>query len=140
MAALTDAVVAEVLQRRESPNKGGFYTSNEDFWGFVNAKGGRVAKDVMEDTPLIFTAVTNFKIQSIGEYKGAIRQIDAVVFDLGAAATVIADRVKKEVAEAQNPGGPTPTPTPQPAGGAVAPAGNQTATKGPPRIVYWNEK
>lgn len=147
--SITDEVVKAVVERRDDPNQGGPFTSAQEFWNFINSKGGRVDNDVMQDTPLIFDAVTNFRIRSIGEYHGAIREIDAIVFDLPTAATVVADKVKKET----NSGGANPNPNPNSntnpnpnpgaaSSGTATPAANnnQTASKGPPRIVYWSEK
>ena len=53
-------------------------------------------------TPLIFTKPTNFKIRSVGEYAGASRQIEAVVYDVGAAVSAIADSYKKEKKDAKS--------------------------------------
>ena len=136
---ITDEVIAEVIKRRDNPKEGGFFTSDKDFWNFVNSKGARVPQDVQDQTPISTDSVSNFRIRSIGEFHGAIREIDAIVFDVGGAATAIANKVKKESAGA-NPN-PNPTPTPAPgtvAGNAATP--NQTPSKGPPRIVYWFEK
>jgi general secretion pathway protein K len=146
--SMTDQVINEVMQRRDNPQNGGFFTSADDFWGFVNSKGARVPNDVQMEVPLIFDAVTNFRIQSVGEYHGAVRQIEAVVFDVTEAANVVAEKVKKENPNPNDPsqgGNPATPPGPggrpgQPGRPPNQPAANQTPSKGPPRIVYWFEK
>lgn len=143
-SSITDEIVTEVIKRRDDMQAGGFFSNANEFWEFINSKGGRVSAEVQKDTPLIFDAVTNFSIRSVGEYNGAIREINAVVFDISSAAAVVGKKVKAAAA-ASNPGGaPTPTPTPQPGVGAGPSTGtansNQTPSKGPPRIVYWYEK
>lgn len=138
--SITDEIVTAVLERRDDPNQGGPFTAAQDFWNFINSKGGRVDSEVMQDTPLIFEAVTNFRIRSVGEYNGAIREINAVVFDLPSAAAAVAEKVKKEKDDGGGGGGgATPTPTPAPTTPTAA-NNNQSASKGPPRIVYWYEK
>ncbi len=142
--SMSDEVVTEVLKRRDNPTAGGFFSSKDDFWNFVNAKGGRVAANVMSDTPLIFDAVTNFRIQSIGEYKGEIREINAIVYDIPTAAKVVSEKMKKEAAESQTGAQQNQAAAgarPAVGTGAANPAAqNQTPSKGPPRIVYWHEK
>ena len=142
---ITDEVIAEILKRRDNPKEGGSFTSAKDFWEFTNSKGARVPQETQDQTPISTDAVTNFKIRAIGEFHGAIREIDAIVFDVAGAASAIADKVKKESSTSGSGSGtatnPTPTPTPAagtPAGNSAA--ANQTPSKGPPRIVYWFEK
>lgn len=139
--SINDEIVGEVLARRDNPDKGGPFTAPDDFWGFINQRGGRVAKEIQEGVPLIFDAVTNFSIRSIGEYNGSLREIKAIVFDVTGAATAIADRLKKDNPPPTDPNDPnksagTSGQKPNSSPGSQ----NQTPSKGPPRIVYWSEK
>ncbi|MFN7729442.1 MAG: general secretion pathway protein GspK [Bdellovibrio sp.] len=143
-SSITDKVVAEIITRRDDPSNGGFFSKDQEFWDFVNSKDGRVSPDVQKDTPLIFDAVSNFSIRSVGEYNGAIREINAVVFDIASAADIVGKKLKAEKAAAAGPGAnPAPPSTPGvgsgPSAGAPS-AGRNTPSKGPPRIVYWYEK
>lgn len=132
--SITDEVVTEVLQQREKPN-GAFQCANNDFWDFMNGKGARIDPATIEQTPITCDGVINFRIRSIGEYNGAIRQIDAVVFDVESSAKVVADRAKKDA----KPEGEREETRDDSTTRTTAPT-NQTASKGPPRIVYWTER
>lgn len=136
--SITDEVMAEFLKRRSDPEQGPFTQKNE-FWSFLDSHGARIAKETIDETPLAFTKPTNFRIKAIGEYKGAVRQIEAIVFDVDNSVATVSGQYKKD-AQAASGGGS--------AGGATGgtsgqgnPSGNrnQTPSKGPPRIVYWTE-
>jgi general secretion pathway protein K len=142
--SITKEIAAQVIKRRDNDQLGGpFKDGNDncrsDFWGYVNSRGGRVSNEVQNDVPLACSKVTNFKIKSVGEYKGATREITAIVYDLKLSAQIVADALKKEAQE-QNPNvAPTPTPAP---GTPATPsaAATEPLPKGPPRIVYYNER
>ena len=133
---MTDEVVAEVIKRRDDTNLGGPYKDAADFWTFVQQKGARL-EGKTEEVPLIFESATNFKIRSTGEFAGATREIIAMVMDLNKTATKVKAMVDKEKAAANPGASPSPSPSPSPGGGAKTPT---APTKGPPRIVYWNER
>src|SRR6185312_494764 len=115
---------------RNDDTQGGFFGSAQDFWGFVNSKGAAVSPETQQAIPLVFDAVYNFRIRSVGDYGGATREITAVTFDLQSMAGKIASQIQRDAA-----GGPAP----------AASTGNSSTTstdplpKGPPRIVYYNE-
>lgn len=135
--SINDEVMAEFLKRRNDPEQGPFSQKNE-FWSFLDAHGARIAKETMEGTPLVFGKATNFRIKAIGEYKSAVRQIEAIVFDVDDAVAKVAGQYKKDAqAAAGGAGGGNPGGT----SGSGNPQGNrnQTPSKGPPRIVYWTE-
>lgn len=140
--SITSEVADEIIKRRSDDDLGGPFKDGQDhckgdFWGFVNGKGGRVERAVVEDLPLKCDSVANFRITAVGEFAGVTREIEAVVYDVKMSAQAIADAVKKERQEAQG-GAPAPT---QPAPGTSATRPQQEPLpKGPPRIVYYNER
>lgn len=128
---MTPEIVSEVTGRRQDPNKGGPFSSDEDFWGFVNSKGARV--DIAEkakDIPMVFSSSRNFKIRATGISGNSSTTITAVVFDPEKAGEIVA---QKEVSEREDPqqqkGTKNQTQTQTPA-----------LPKGPPRIVYYFEE
>ncbi|MGZ5279284.1 MAG: general secretion pathway protein GspK [Pseudobdellovibrionaceae bacterium] len=136
--SLNDEVITKILTRRNDPDKGPF-KDEKDFWGFVNAEGGNVSEEAQKAIPLVFTQVTNFRIRSTGEFGGANREIEAVVFDFSNVGKTIAARLQEE---ANTANGVQPPPL-QP--GAKPPASsanksNEPLPKGPPRIVYFIER
>lgn len=136
--AMTDEAVAEIIKRRESENEGGPFkcdpntNTSTDFWNFVQSRGVRVMTNVQE-IPMTCEKVMNFKIRSTGEFAGATREITAFVMDLDRTATKVKSFVDKEKQQAN----PSPSPSPSPGGGRTQKA---QVPKGPPRIVYWNER
>ncbi|GIL17799.1 MAG: hypothetical protein BroJett040_15500 [Oligoflexia bacterium] len=136
--SITKEVAGEIIKRRESDQMGGHFKDAQDFWGYVNASGGRVEQSVAQSIPLTFDAVYNFRIKSVGSYSGSTREITAIVFDLQKSAQQVAGLVKKENPQpgADGSGGRS-------GGGAGGTNNSQTniiPSKGPPRIVYWNER
>jgi general secretion pathway protein K len=125
--SITDKVVEEILQRRDSPNKGGPFTDAADFWNFVNASGARVSPDTQSLIPLTFEGTFNFRIKSVGMMGNATREIEAVVMDFTKVAASLGEQINKDF---QTPGTNPPGPS----------SNNQSASKGRPRIVYWSEK
>lgn len=135
--AMTDEVVAEIVKRRDSEDLGGPFKCDQnggssDFWNFVQQKGVRVQGNP-EEIPLICDTVMNFKIKSTGEFGSATREITAIVMDLNKTASKVKTYVDKEKSKDNDPNKKedpnkknTDTKDPIP--------------KGPPRIVYWNER
>jgi general secretion pathway protein K len=140
---INDEVVSKIMGRRNDPNKGAF-KDEKDFWGFVNAEGGNVSEENQKTIPLIFSQVTNFRIRSTGEFGGANREIEAVVFDFSSVGKTVAGRLQNEAntAAGVNPQPPNGT-TPAPGGSTNANNSNKSnepLPKGPPRIVYFIER
>lgn len=141
---ITEEIAGEIMKRRDNDDLGGPFKDGQDFckgdfWGFVEAKGGRINPETRDSVPLKCGQVANFHIKSVGEFGGVMREIEAVVYDIKLGAGVVASQVKKENQTApaegsppassggpqsQNPTGPTSEPLP----------------KGPPRVVYYNER
>jgi general secretion pathway protein K len=134
--SMTDEVVGQILQRREDPNAGGPFTSEQDFWSFVSQQRASVPEDVQRNLPLVFEAALNFRIVSRGEYANNIREITAVVFDVNAAAKAVAQSIIKSNPSPQDPNRP-PENNPNQQNTQTE---QEPLPKGPPRIVYWNER
>ncbi len=139
-AGMTEEAVSEVLKRRGDPQEGGPFKSEDDFWQFVEGKGVRVESNPRPS--LIFDPIMNFRIRANGEFAGSSREITAIVMDLNKTAAKIksiTDKEKQGPGAAANPGKPP---------GGAAPGANPPGAKtqqapipkGPPRVVYWNEK
>ncbi|MFP5519205.1 MAG: general secretion pathway protein GspK [Bdellovibrionia bacterium] len=128
-SGMTEEVVSEIMKRRDDPNLGGPFKNAEDFWAYVNQSGGRMNGNP-EEIPLIFDNITNFRIRSTGEFAGASREITAIVMDVDRVAQKVARQLVEEKAEAEGKKAPE----------ASKNKAANTQTKGPPRIVYWDEK
>lgn len=145
-AGLTDEIVAEIIKRRESENEGGPFKCDQnggssDFWNFAQTRGARLMGDPSQ-IPLTCESIVSFRIQSTGEFAGAVREITAIVLDLDKTATKVKSLVDKEKSNDESGDG-------NGGGGGNSnnnnsnnSNNNQTAQvpKGPPRIVYWNER
>jgi general secretion pathway protein K len=149
-ASIKPEVADAIIARRNDDNLGGFFNNAQDFWGFANEKGASISPDNQKQIPLVFDAVYNFRIRSVGDFGGATQEIEAVTFDMASVANTVAVQLNKEKHGSANqnpPGGTTPPPAdPAAGGGNPPPGGNSSPTssdplpKGPPRIVYYNEK
>lgn len=148
--AITDELVADIIKRRETESEGGPFKCDKDggspdFWNYVATAphSVRITGDP-KDIPMTCDTVMNFKIKSTGEFAGAAREITAIVMDLNKTATKVkkfTDAEKKD--QAADPSTPPGTPPGTPP--TTPPSGNPTnqkdqIPKGPPRIVYWNER
>lgn len=133
-ASIKPEVADAIITRRNDDNQGGFFASAQDFWEFVNQKGGNVTPDAQKQIPLVFDAVYNFRIRSVGDFGSSTREITAVTFDLQSMASKIASQIQADAAGTAASGG-----------GSGSGGSNSSATstdplpKGPPRIVYYNE-
>jgi len=125
---INSEVAAKLIERRTSQQKGGPYKDANDFWGYVATSGGRVEPDLQQAIPLVFNAVYNFRIHATGNFKNSTREITSIVYDLQKTAQQVSDQLKKS----ENPSDSKSNPS---AGGT-----NNSVSKGPPRVVYWNER
>ena len=118
-----------------------------DFWQFVEQHGVRLQGDYKK-IPITYDSVFNFKIRSTGEFAGATREITAIVMDLNKTAAKVKDFVSKDKQAAgggSGAGGAAGTGGAGTGAGGTGAAGgandkNKGPTKGPPRVVYWNER
>ncbi len=144
-AAITDEVVQEIKKERENQP----FTSAQAFWTFLEGIGVRLQID-KEDIDIQTDQVHNFTISSIGVSGGSTREITAIVVDLDAMATQIKtalDKDKKNSSSGSSGSETTSNPsTDNPSTGAATTPTTATSTppqslpKGPPRILYWNER
>jgi general secretion pathway protein K len=126
----TDELVSELIKRRDDLNLGGPFQTADDFWNYVRQMRGQINGDPTQ-IPLIFDSITNFKIRSTGEFAGASREITAIVMDVDRVAQKVADQLIAEKAELEGKEPPKKDPKA---------AAKKTQTKGPPRIVSWDER
>ena len=147
-AGMTQEAVDAIVKRRDNKDEGGPFKDQKEFWEFVNSKGVRL-EGKTDDVPLTFDSVFNFKIRSTGEFGGSTREITAIVMDFNKMAAKVKTYVDKEKQQNQQgqPGGNQSSQT-QPGSNGQPGNGNQNGNqqkntpipKGPPRIVYWNER
>lgn len=133
--AMTDEAVTAILKRRDDAQEGGPFKNAEEFWTFVQQKGVRT-EGKTDQIPLIFESVFNFKIRSTGEFAGATREITAIVMDFNKTAAKIKTYTDKDK---KDPNAPTDPNNPN-GGSKSGSAAKVPLAKGPPRIVYWNER
>ncbi len=141
---ITKEIADEVIKRRNDPELGPFKDAAA-FFQFLEEKGARLSIN-REEFPIITDNLSSFRISSIGEYGGSKREIDLITLDLAKVAERINTIQKKIDDEAKAASGTTAPPAGAP--GATARTGQQQQSntssqpppKGPPRIVYWNEK
>lgn len=147
---ITKEVAEEVIKRRQDPQQGNFKDANS-FFDFVEQKGARLSIN-REEFPIITESLSSFKIQSIGEFNGSKKEIEVVTLDINRVADRVGD-IQKKVDDKNNPN-PTNSGTDTTKNNNQNPsgAGNNQQTnnqqnnsgakeyKGPPRIIFWNEK
>lgn len=78
---MTDEVVSKVIERRNSPDKGGPFRNQDDFLDFLGGQGVRTDNFNPAGIPLTFDAELNFRIKSVGQYGGVARTIEVVTYD-----------------------------------------------------------
>lgn len=132
--AMTDEAVAEIIKRRDNEDEGGPFKCDQnggssDFWNFVQQRGVRVMGKP-EEIPMTCDTVMNFKIRATGEFASATREITAIVMDLNKTAAKVKSFMDKEKQQQQQ----------QQQSQQQQQQQKDTVAKGPPRIVYWNER
>jgi general secretion pathway protein K len=140
---ITKEIAEEVIKRRQDQQLGPFKDAN-GFWSFLEEKGARVSIN-REEFPIVTDSFSSFRINSIGEYGGSKREIDIITLDPNKLAERMNSIQSKEDEKNKPAGGQTTSPPAgTPGANPAAPAQPATAQapipKGPPRIVYWNEK
>jgi|GEM_PF-574400 len=147
---ITEEIAGAIITRREDQNLGGPFSKAEDFWSFVQQKGARLqAQKPEEQIPLVFESAQNFRIRASGSEGNSAREIYAIVMNLNKTASTLSD-INKKAAAAANGQSSDPNGSPPAGAGPQAgtnpnskqnnPQANQPLPKGPPRIVYWNER
>lgn len=79
---LKDDVLKEVIKRRSTPELGGPFKDEDDFYGFLDGKGMRTDNLRKAKLPLIFDAEYNFRIISTGLSGNVKREITAITYDI----------------------------------------------------------
>jgi general secretion pathway protein K len=149
-SSMTDRIVQKVIERRSDPKKGGPFRATEDpssrdsFWSFLEDEGARLA-DETKKIPLVFDDYYNFRIVAVGEASKIRSTLIAITVDLKKQVQQVSQFVKKEAqsgdsSSAENSGGnPSQQPSPTSTQGQQSQNNSNAPTKGPPRIVYWEE-
>ncbi len=146
---MTDEAVKAAVKRRNNPDDGGPFQGEgenclKNFKTYVAQNGANRLTEEFDKIPMVCDKTVNFRIKSTGIYgngKAAMmKNIMAVVIDLGRSATQIKSSIDKEK-QAQNPTAPSAG-----ADGSKPQTGTKSGTekqdplpKGPPRVVYWTE-
>lgn len=155
---MTDEAAAKVIARRSNPEEGGPFTSEDDFFGFLQAE--RVDTTPIQESkiPLYFDAVYNFRVISSGQFANVNREIEAITYDLDNLKERYIEMVNKDKDTEGKTGeddpnggsGTNPDPNSDPnkdpnagANGKTNPDGQKNkkikVPKGRPTIVYWKE-
>lgn len=142
-ASITNEIVSEVMKHRD-PMSGTPFTNAQEFWDFLFQKGARIDMTKQQQVPLIFDKVNNFKIRSVGDFAGQTREIELVVFDFSSVAGAVAQNLKSEWDQKNNPiANNNNTNNKNAATANIGKNNNAKADpipKGPPRIVYYYER
>lgn len=145
-SGMTDEAVKAAIAKRDNPDEGPFTGEGENclknFKAYVSENGANRLTEDFNKIPMICDKVVNFRIVSTGIYgngKGAMmKNIMAVVIDLGRSAQQIKNSLDKEKKQAENPNGVPEQPKPQ-SGTKSGTEKQDPLPKGPPRVVYWTE-
>jgi hypothetical protein len=128
---INDDVVAKIMNRRTDPQQEGPFKDAEDFFNFVTREGANISQEEQDKIPLRFNDVLpcNFRIQSTGSSGKTPITLTALTYDIACAQTQVCGAMMDE--QSKKSGGTAST---------KDQCANKQAPKGPPRIVYWNEK
>jgi general secretion pathway protein K len=126
--SITSAIADLLISRRDPLSQKGPYTSADDFWSSVSGLGATVDPNLQKSLPIITDQTYNFKITSVGSWKTTSRKITVYVFDVKKTAAQLAQSIS-QMNGIQPAAGANNTPQP-----------SLSSSKGPPRIVYWNER
>lgn len=137
--SITEEVAAKIMSRRDNPKEGGPFKDAEDFFNYATTSGAKISEEDQTNIPIsVKTTPCHFRITSDGTSGKVRTTITAVTYDINCQIRDISDAVKKEDEEKQKAQGI------QPPAGAPPPKKPDTKKpdlpKGPPRIVYWNER
>lgn len=130
--SITDEIASKIIARRDNSKEGGPFKDKDDFIAFIEKEGARLLPEDKDKMPIRLPSTNpcSFRIQSTGSSGKSVITITAVTYDLACAQQDIAKLPVKE-------GGASATATPTPSQTANP---QQQLPKGPPHIVYWNEK
>lgn len=146
---ITKEIAEEVIKKRQDPEQGTFKDANS-FFDFLEQKGARLSIN-KEEFPIITESLSSFKIQSIGEFNGAKKEIEIITLDINRVAERVGE-IQKKVDDKNNPQNNqnnSNNSANNSTGNNVAANNNNNNNqnkseakdyKGSPRIIYWNEK
>jgi general secretion pathway protein K len=137
--SFTDEIVAKIMNRRNDPNEGGPFADAKAFFDYVDSIGARITEEEKKRIPLRFTNPCNFRIQSTGSSGKSVITITAVTYDIACAQA----EVSKNIAQDKTKGDDQTPPEDKDSKESPTKDGSsdkQELPKGPPRIVYWNER
>lgn len=97
---MTEEMVGKVIERRGNQPLGGPFKNAEDFYGFLEQQGLRVADLKQKNFPLDFTKSVNFRVTSLGSSQNIARKIVAIVYDFDQ----VKDRLKGQLTTDANGG------------------------------------
>lgn len=121
----TDEVVEKIISRRDNPSEGGPYQDKDDFFNFANRSGARVDPSEYDKLPIDVKEPCHFRISSTGNYGKVTSEITAITYDLECQRAEVSSKL------------PSPTGSPQ---ATANPKSSGPLPKGPPRVVYWEER
>lgn len=144
---IKDEALGWIMKRRSSPDLGGPFKDNDDFYNYIESKGVRTANMKKANLPLLFDAEYNFRIVSGGQYANVNRQITAITYDIENLTGRFAEILDKIAMEKKNNGNPPQPEQPQPPSPpGQNPPGQQNQQKetvkipkGRPTVVFWRE-
>jgi general secretion pathway protein K len=146
---MTDRAVKAALERRNNPEKGGPFSGEGDkcranYKQFIELNGADRLTADFDKIPMICDKVINFRIKSTGVFgngkNAMMKNIVAVVIDLGRSASQVKSFLDQEKKAAQEQQGITPPADQKTQTGSKSGADKQEPLpKGPPRVVYWTE-
>lgn len=135
---IDDDKMSKINDRRNNPQKGGPFTNEDDFFGFLRGLGVNTEKLEESGLLLLFDAELNFRIVSSGRFGNARREITAITYDVENLSPVISKKLlaKEKPAEddagSKDPAKDTDKDTDKEKRPPKPP-------KGRPRVVYWEE-
>lgn len=143
-SGMTDVAVEAAIKRRDDPEEGGPFQGKgeeclKNFRAYIEKSGANRLTDDFNKIPMVCDKVVNFRIRATGISGNAMKNIVAVVMDLGHSAEQIKASVDKEKNQANPPANGNPNPTPGGSGTKSSPPKQDPLPKGPPRVVYWTE-
>ncbi len=148
--SMTDDAIKAVLERRDDPENGGFFSNAQDFFQVLRPYGVDIKAIEDSKVNLLFGIEFNFRIQSTGLFGKTRHTITVVTYDYENISTSVAKLIEKEQSEKADtpPGQPQPPAAPQnppPADGQEKEGDKKSEeqkiklTPGRPRIVLWTE-
>jgi general secretion pathway protein K len=135
--SITDEIVGKIMSRRDNPNEGGPFKDAEDFFSYISREGARVTQEEQEKIPLRFTNPCNFRIQSTGSSGKSVITITAITYNIACAQSEVSAGITDEQNKKNGNNNQGNNNQDQTKSGSST---KQELPKGPPRIVYWNER